>query len=127
MLSPVPGHVVMILHADRDAQGSGQTGAFPQGGDAAVPLLIEARGGVIEAGEDAHQPAIEVVGQPAQFADMKDLHFPGRDVRPVGGHAEVGVAGQADNLNPQTCQPVARSAGGRRRHGPAATGAAAWP
>ena len=124
---PVAGHVVMVLHADRHAQRRGEAGALLQRPHAPAPLLVERRAALLEAGEDADQAAVEVVGQAAQFADVEDLHFARRDVGPVGAHAEVGVAGQAGDLQTELGQPVAQAAAGVGVAIERPTGAAAWP
>ncbi len=103
------GQVVMVLHSDGDSQRGRLASAFLKGGNAPAPLLIVGGGRLLEAGEDPHQTALQVVSQPAQLPHVEELHFPRRDVGPIGPHAEIGVAGQAGDAQAQAGQAVAQS------------------
>ena len=74
--------------------------------------MLERGGRLLEAGEDADEATVEVGGQLAQFADIKDLHLPCRDVRSVGAHAEIGIACQTGDVELQRGEPVAETAAG---------------
>ena len=58
-------------------------------------VLIVGSGRLVEPGEDADEATVQCAGQAAQFADVKDLDFARRNVRPVRAQAEIVVAGQA--------------------------------
>ena len=87
--------VVVVLHAQRNAKLTGPLRALLDRGDNQVPLRRVTHRRMLIPGEDAHQLAAQIPGQPRQLRDVLNLHFALRDFSVLQVRCEIVIAGDA--------------------------------
>jgi hypothetical protein len=108
------GEVVVVLDADRDPVRRRAAGAFSEGRHHHVPLRAVGRRGMLVAGVDPDQVAAQLGCDAGEVGDVLDLDLAMRHLAVLEVGGEVGIARQADALEPAALEAAAHAGAGRQ-------------